>query len=111
MAGDATDAGGLAEAVCCLEHVNELGDPRQRGKVPHPLAEVLLLAVLAGAETLAQIARFGDRKLALLRRFRPFRGGTPAHDHLGDLFASLDAAQFQGCVVAWVGGLPAARRR
>jgi predicted transposase YbfD/YdcC len=38
----------------------------------------------------------------LLRRFRPFKDGTPAHDHLGDILATLDAEQFQGCFAAWV---------
>jgi predicted transposase YbfD/YdcC len=42
------------------------------------------------------------KKLALLRRFRPFKDGTPAHDHLGDILATLDAEQFQGCFAAWV---------
>jgi hypothetical protein len=37
------------------------------------------------------IARFGEKKLDLLRRFQPFRDGTPSHDHLGDIFATLDA--------------------
>ena len=49
-------------------------------KVKYPLSEVLLLcllAVLAGAETITDIARFGQKKLGLLRRFRPFREGTP----------------------------------
>ncbi len=46
--------------------------------------------MLAGAETFVDIARFGEKKLELLRRFRPFRDGTPAHDHLGDIFATLD---------------------
>jgi hypothetical protein len=53
-------------------------DPRQCGKVTYPLDEVLLLcllAVLAGAETFVDIARFRSKKLALLRRFRPFRDG------------------------------------
>jgi predicted transposase YbfD/YdcC len=58
--------------------------------------------VLAGAETIVDIALFGDKKLALLRRFRRFRDGTPAHDHLGDILAALDAEQFQRCFVAWV---------
>jgi hypothetical protein len=40
-----------------------------------------------------------------LRRFRPFRNGTPSHDHLGDLFAALDAQAFRRCFVAWVAGL------
>jgi len=102
MAGDATDAGGLAEAVCFLEYFNALLDPRQRGKVVYPLDEVLLLsllAVLAGAETFADIARFGDRKLAFLRRFRPFRDGTPAHDHLaaGRDGAGREVARTQAC--------------
>ena len=73
-------------------------DHRQKGKVVYPLEEILLLcllAVLAGAETFVDIARFGDKKLNLLRRFRPFRDGTPAHDHLGDIFATLDAQAFQ----------------
>ena len=70
----------------------------------YPLDEVLLLcllAVLAGAESFVDIARFGVKKLPLLRRFRPFCDGTPSHDHLGDIFAALDAEQFQRCFVAW----------
>ena len=83
-------------------------DPRQRGKVIYPLEEVLLLcllAVLAGAETFVDIARFGQKKIALLRRFLPFRDGTPSHDHLGDIFATLDATEFQRRFVAWVAKL------
>jgi len=64
-----------------------------------------LLAVLAGAEAMTDIARFGEKKLDLLRRFLPFRDGTPAHDHLGDILATLDAEKFQQCFVAWVAAL------
>jgi predicted transposase YbfD/YdcC len=74
----------------------------------YPLAEVLLLcllAVLAGAETITDIARFGEKKLALLRALRPFEAGTPVHDHLGDILATLDAEAFQRCFVAWVAAL------
>jgi hypothetical protein len=108
MEDDVWDGGALAEAVVFLRYFEDLPDPRQRGKVIYPLDEVLLLcllAVLAGAEAITDIARFGDRKLDLLRRFRPFADGTPAHDHLGDILASLDAAQFQRCFAAWVGSL------
>jgi predicted transposase YbfD/YdcC len=99
------------ETLVFLEFFEDLPDPRQRGKVMYPLDEVLLLAllaVLAGAETVVDIARFGAKKLSLLRRFRPFLGGTPSHDHLGDIFASLDAEQFQRCFVAWVSALTGA---
>lgn len=102
------DGGALAETVVFLSHFNDLPDVRQRGKVIYPLAEVLLLcllAVLAGAETVTDIARFGEKKLDLLRRLRPFAAGTPAHDHLGDILATLDAEAFQRCFVAWVAAL------
>jgi predicted transposase YbfD/YdcC len=104
----APDNQALFEVVVFLNHFKDMPDPRQRGKILYPLEEVLLLAllaVLAGAESFVEIARFGEKKLNLLRRFRPFRDGTPSHDHLGDIFAALDAEQFQRCFVAWVAGL------
>ena len=107
----AADFGALSEATVFLDYFKDLPDPRQLGKVVYPLAEVVLLcllAVLGGAETFVDIARFGEKKLELLRRFRPFRDGTPSHDHLGDIFATLDAAQFQRCFVAWVATLTGA---
>src|SRR3546814_2110452 len=64
-----------------------------------------LLGVLAGAETFVDIARFVKKKLDCLQRFRPFAAGTPSHDHLGDIFATLDAGQFQQCFVKWVASL------
>jgi predicted transposase YbfD/YdcC len=96
------------QVVDWLEHFESLEDPRQAGKVWYPLDEVLLLclvATLAGAESWVEIAEFGKKKLELLRRFRPFEEGTPSHDQLGDLFAVLDAEQFQVCFIAWVGSL------
>jgi len=102
------DSGALGEAIVFLDYFKDLPDPRQLGKVIYPLDEVLLLcllAVLAGSEAITDIARFGERKLELLRRFRPFHDGTPSHDHLGDILATLDAEQFQRCFVAWVAAL------
>lgn len=98
----------FAEAVVFLSYFNDLKDPRQQGKVAYPLDEILLLcllAVLAGAETFVDIALFGATKREFLRRFRPFKDGTPAHDHLGDILSVLDPDQFQRCFVAWVAAL------
>src|SRR5258708_15296950 len=108
MDDTAADSGALPEAVVFLRHFNDLPDPRQRGKVTYPLDEILLLAllaVLAGADSFVEIARFGCKKRALLQRFRPFLDGTPSRDHLGDIFAALDAEQFQRCFVACVASL------
>jgi predicted transposase YbfD/YdcC len=109
----ATNCATFDETVVFLSHFNDLPDPRQAGKVIYPLDEILLLclfAVLAGAECFTEIALFGVKKLGFLRRFRPFKDGTPDHGHLGDILAVLDAEQFQRCFVAWVAavsGVPA----
>jgi len=98
----------IVDAVVFLEYFRDLPDGRQSAKVRYPLDEVLLLcllAVIAGAETVTDIARFGEKKLALLRRFRPFQEGTPSHDHLGDILTSLDPEAFQRCFVAWAAAL------
>ncbi len=105
---EATDFGAFGEAVVFLKYFEDLPDVRQIGKVRYPLTEVLLLCllgVLAGAETFVDIAVFGNKKRGLLRRFLPFANGTPSHDHLGDILATLDAEAFQRCFVTWVASL------
>ncbi len=105
MADPAADCTAFDETVVFLRHFKNLKDPRQQGEVDYPRPEILLLcllAVLAGAETITDIARFGRKKLHLLRRFRPFANGTPAHDRLGNILAALDHEPFQRCFVAWV---------
>jgi len=92
-----------SESAAFLSHFDGLVDPRQVGKVIYPLNKVLLLcllATLAGAETFVDIALFGVKKRELLCRFLPFAKGTLSHDHLGDLFATLDAQCFQRCFAA-----------
>ena len=104
---DTATAAGF-EVTSFLGYFKTLPDHRQAGKVTYPLDEILLLAllaVLAGAEGFTDIARFGEKKLALLRRFRPFADGTPSHDHLGDIFATLDAEAFRRCFAVWVAAL------
>ena len=56
------------EATVFLGYFKKMPDHRQAGKVVCPLDEVLLLAlmaVLAGAESFTDIARFGVKKLGL----------------------------------------------
>src|SRR6201998_3480748 len=68
--------GAQSEALVFLSFFGDVPDPRQPGKVVYPLQEVLLLcllAVLAGAECFVEIARFGEKKIELLRRFLPFK--------------------------------------
>ena len=63
--GDAV-VGAVTETTVFLSYFKDLPDYRQKGKVAYPLEEVLLLmlaAALAGAETVADMARFGRAKL------------------------------------------------
>jgi hypothetical protein len=58
-----------SEALVFLGFFADFPDPRQPGKVIYPLEEIFLLcllAVLAGAETVVDIARFGQKKIELL---------------------------------------------
>ena len=100
--------GAAKETAVFLSHFKDLPDYRQKGKVAYPLDEVLLVmlaAALAGAETVADIARFGRAKLSFLQRFRLFENGTPSHDQLGIILAKLDPVAFQRCFVAWTSAL------
>jgi hypothetical protein len=112
MDTEGTAFAAVAETTSFLHYFTGLPDHRQVGNINYPLPEVLLLvllAVLAGAETFTDIARFGERKIELLRWFRPYVNGTPSHDHLGDIFATLDAGAFQLCFVVWVAALTSTR--
>src|SRR5258708_38705442 len=91
---DGAGFGAIAETTSFLHYFSELPDHRQPGKVDYPLPEVLLLillAVLAGAETFTDIARFGERKIELLRRLPPYGKREPPHYHPSDFFSSLQA--------------------
>jgi hypothetical protein len=65
MEGTTADCAAFGETVVFLSHFKDLEDPRQQGKVDYPLDEILLLcllAVLAGAETVTDIARAATRR-------------------------------------------------
>ena len=98
-----TDGG--SDHIEFLGSFEALDDTRQQAKVLYPLPEILLLclcAVLGGADSWVEVALYGQRKLGFLRRFFPFAHGVPSHDQLGNVFARLDAQQFQSCFIAWV---------
>lgn len=95
----------VTQHVEFLEHFKDMDDPRQAVKILYPLDEVLLLClcgVLCGADGWVAISIFGKKKLDFLRRFRPFKNGTPSDDELRYIFGRLDEEQFQHCFINWV---------
>jgi len=96
------------KSVSLLDHFSALEDPRQSWKTVYPLPEILLLVlcgVMAGADDFVEIARWGNRKIAFLRRLLPFDAGIPSHDTLTDVMNALPGDLFAECFVAWVSGL------
>ncbi len=88
-----------------LTHFEAIPDPRQAAKVIYPLNEIFLLvlcAVISGADGWTSVALYGRKKLDFLRRFLPFKDGTPSHDQLGILFSRLDPEALQNSFTNWV---------
>ncbi len=74
-----------------LDHLNEVPEPRQSGKIAYPLDEILFLtisAVISGCSEWDEIVDFGEDKLEWLRKYRPCINGIPAHDTVNCLFRS-----------------------
>lgn len=91
-----------------LDHFSALEDPRQAWKIGYPLAEILLVVLcgtIAGAENFVEVERWANRKLAFLRRLRPFKRGVPSHDTLNDVVNALPATLFSECFTLWVESL------
>ena len=98
----------VKEATVFPSYFEDLPDYRQKRKVAYPLDEVLplrLSASLAGAETVADMARFGRVKRELWRRFRAFTSGAPSPDQSGVIVGKLEPAALQRCFTAWTAAL------
>lgn len=93
--------------ICVAEHFAELPDPRALPAQRHDLLDILVIALCAlicGADTFVDIARFGKAKegwlrerLDLLGKFRLLPNGIPSHDTFGRVFAQLDPSAFSQC--------------
>jgi predicted transposase YbfD/YdcC len=72
--------------------VQEIDDPRT-WEVDYPLAEILftaLVAVCCGSESFYDFETFGNEQLRWLKKFFPFKNGTPSHDTFNRVFELLD---------------------
>jgi predicted transposase YbfD/YdcC len=82
-----------------------LTDPRDEHGKKHHLLDLLLVALVAtmcGANSNADIERFGKSKLDWFRKHVPLPHGIPSHDTFGRVFACLNTAQFYNAMQEWV---------
>ncbi len=90
------------------EHFADLPDPRIERTRLHNLIDILtiaLCAVIAGADSFADIETYGKAKEAWLRTFLELPHGIPSHDTFNRVFARLNAKKLQECFLAWISGV------
>lgn len=89
-------------------HFAEVKDPRQFGKVEHPLINIIFLTicgVLCGADDWVSIVEFGQAQKEWLAKYLKWENGIPSHDTLGRTFAAIDPEQFQAGFLNWMGSI------
>src|SRR5438067_884599 len=88
-----------------------LRDPRRRHRRRHLLGDIIVIAVCAvicGANDWKQIATFGQKRHAWLKRFLTLPSGIPSHDTFERVFARIDSRAFQACFRDWIAAVCAA---
>jgi len=86
---------------------SELTEPR-RGKVTHPLLNIVTIAVCAvicGADDFVAIAEFGRLKRKWLAKFLDLTNGIPSHDRFNQVLAAIQPAEFEKCLLSWISAL------
>ena len=91
--------------VAVFTPFENLTDPRMERTRAHDLFELVVVALcgtIAGANSWADIERFGNQRLAWLRTFLRLENGIPSHDTFGRVFSLLDPAELVGCIQQWL---------
>jgi predicted transposase YbfD/YdcC len=91
-----------------VAHFQELEDPRATINRRHPLASVVviaLLAVLAGASGPTAIARWAALKEEFLSELLDLPNGVPRKDVFRRVLMALQPAAFQACFANWLRSL------
>jgi len=87
-------------------HFDELKDPRRVTENQyHHFIDILVIAIcgaISGANYWTAIAAYGRAKEDWFRTFLALPEGIPSHDTFNDVFAKIDAEQFEKCFISWV---------
>ncbi len=94
-----------ATTVSMRECFADVADPRREHLRLHNLWEIIavtILAVISGADSWVEVAKYGVNKLEFLRTFLELANGIPSHDTFGRVFALLNPRALQDGFVKWV---------
>jgi predicted transposase YbfD/YdcC len=85
-----------------------VADPRREHMRLHNLWDIIaitILAVVAGADSWVEVAKYGVHKFAFLKSFLELPNGIPSHDTFCRVFALLKPQALQAGFIAWVQGV------
>jgi len=85
--------------------LDDVDDARLQGMIEYPLKEIILIAflsTLSGADSWPTIASYGKKKIKWLKKFLPFKNGTPAHDTFRRVFSLIDPSQLEKATTLFV---------
>jgi predicted transposase YbfD/YdcC len=94
-------------SVRIKDHFSNLTDPRRR-EVTYPLINIVTIAICAvvcGADDFVSIAEYGRKKRKWLAQFLDLSAGVPSHDRFNAVFAALQPAEFEQCLLSWITAL------
>jgi predicted transposase YbfD/YdcC len=95
-------------AVSIRQCFAEVPDPRREHMRLHNLWDIIaitLLAVIAGADSWIEVAKYGVQKIDFLRTFLELPHGIPSHDTFGRVFALLCPKALQEGFIQWVSAI------
>jgi predicted transposase YbfD/YdcC len=88
-------------------HFANLTDPR-RAQVTYPLINIItiaLCATIAGADDFVAMADWARQHKDWLGRSLDLSHGIPSHDRINMIFRRLNPAEFERCLLSWLGAL------
>ena len=92
-----------------IGHFSCMTDPRidNRNRL-HQLMDIvtlMIVAVICGADSYADVEVFGNNKIDLLKKIIPLQNGVPSHDTIGDLFSRINPDEFRASFLSWVNSI------
>lgn len=90
------------------EYFSRIRDFRVERTKLYPLDEIIFLvisAVISGLEYWDEIEDFGADELEWLRKYHPYKNGTPSHDTIKRVISNLCPKQFEECFMTWTSSL------
>ncbi len=88
-----------------FDHFDELEDPRIDRSKRYMMSEIIFLTlcgIISGCKGWIDLEDYGTSHLEFLRKYLPYKNGTPSDDTLRRFFRAIDSKQLSACFRSWV---------